>query len=519
MTPDPDFPEVWRLGQRAAHMHRPGFAELVGTFALHPVIVNLVHKQMIRPVDWHQLLLEWPHISQDDETLIAYCRNEAALTHFVETSSSTRQTKTSIGKYLARHWPHVADHKRRDVAGTFSPEHYEIWEGVERLITAVELGPKTCMKSTSQSIPFNTRHNRELQDYLRDPAANLPPPWHKHPYSVYTPEHGWAIAVRLDRAKPNEVLGRCLLHKPSETYVRSFKRGDCESAYSYSDEKLEHWLETQGYTKEGGWTGCTFAKVDHPCGGYMAPYIDGNDVYAANVVEHFEITDNSDGNLKCENTDGTMSAEEEDDEEDTIGTCEDCDETVYDGSSDHIYVGRDRDTLICRHCAQDYSYVTGAGHHGRHNEYYVHDDNVLTVGDEAYDEENLPDYIVQLHNDDWVNTNDTEYVETVDNEWYPEDECVQTSDVDGDDTGDWYPADDERIVYCADSCYRLKDDCVQVGNHTGDWHHADSDEIVQPEDEPDEWHLKDDCWEAPNGDFFTEEQAQEEMFEEEESSC
>lgn len=43
-------------------------------FKLHPVVKTLLKQH--RPADWQQLLLEWPHISETDQSRLAYTRDE-----------------------------------------------------------------------------------------------------------------------------------------------------------------------------------------------------------------------------------------------------------------------------------------------------------------------------------------------------------------------------------------------------------------------------------------------------------
>ena len=75
------------------------------SYPMHPVIEASI--KLVRPIDWQQLFLEWPHISQGDRTRIAYTQNEAK-------GQKNVQTVTSVGKYLNRHFP-LPDHTIRDL--------------------------------------------------------------------------------------------------------------------------------------------------------------------------------------------------------------------------------------------------------------------------------------------------------------------------------------------------------------------------------------------------------------------
>ena len=74
--------------------------KLSSKFELHPVVKTLLKQH--RPADWQQLLLEWPHVSETDQSRLAYTRDE-------KHGEADRQTITTIGKYVKRHWPHLKD--------------------------------------------------------------------------------------------------------------------------------------------------------------------------------------------------------------------------------------------------------------------------------------------------------------------------------------------------------------------------------------------------------------------------
>lgn len=319
-----------RRGTTPQEHKRWWWVRITEQFKLHPVVQKII-EQGVRPVDWHQLLLEWPHVSVDDETQIAYTRNEEAGRDFLE-NGSKRQTRTSIGKYLARHWPHVPDHTRRDWAGTFTPAMYEIWDTKEQIIAGVELGPQSCMKSSYGSIPFTSSDNELLMLWHKGSLTTGAVPWDKHPYSVYDPKLGWRMAVRLDKGQPDIVMGRALLHDEHKCFVRSYRRGEEPGSYSHTDEKLEAWLREAGYKKHSEWPyGVRFLKMDHPHAGLMMPYIDGDEKRVEERDGFMVLT--GDGN-ECDNTDGSFDGRE------TLGECDDCGATVYEDEDDRIWAGR-----------------------------------------------------------------------------------------------------------------------------------------------------------------------------------
>lgn len=460
---DPAFATIFALGADAIE-HVARFArynnaqhrwhhELQGMFALHPLIARLVNLGY-RPIDWHQLLLEWPHVSVEDETQIAYTRSE-------ENGRTDRQTRTPIGKYLSRHYPHAPDHMRRDWMLLFQPAHYEIWGTRERIIMGVELGPQSCMKSSFGSIPFTREHNALMLDYMGDPTVQVP--WERHPYAVYGPEYGWRIAVRFDKSAPKKVLGRALLNVTGANdtvagvYVRSYALNEGGS-HSPTDNKLEAWLDSQGYQKRYHWPeGLKFRRLLHPKGAdIMMPYLDGDDrdVCAGDgdyLVKCDEDSCDSEIFYRCDNTNGmvdVMGGRER------IGSCEDCGAPVYEDDDERMHVGRDEDSLIGSCCAHHYTYVEGGRRRGSsyNAEYYVHNDNAVCVHGTYYDTENPPDEIVCCE----------------DGEYRRREDCVEIDD-------EWYDREDDDIVLCADDEYRLRDDCWESAK--GNWYSEDEPSI------------------------------------------
>jgi hypothetical protein len=402
-------------------------------------------------MDWQQLLLEWPHVSTEDETQIAYTRDESK-------GKADVQTRTSIGKYLSRHWPHVADHVRRDWAGTFSPAKYEMRDTMEGIISGIELGPQSCMKSSHGCIPFNSVNNEQLVCWQTDKSVYVP--WHRHPYSVYDPKLGWRMAVRIDPGRPDIVMGRALVFidndQDTKVFVRSYQRNsEGDHCKSGSDEKLETWLRDQGVCKQSAWDDGTPVKyMEHPNGGLMMPYLDGD----TQTVKQGKgcIYIDSDGDIQCTNTDGTTS------EDSSIGVCEDCGTPVQE-DDDYIYVGGYENRLICTCCMDNYRRVEGAGRYGA-TDYYVHDDQAIQVNGEWYDSEERPDFIVTLYDGEYAHQDDVVYIDSQEEYYRADDEAVcNTAD------GDWELRDD--CVECEDGKWRLEGDCVKCEDDK--WRHAD----------------------------------------------
>jgi len=364
---------------------------------MHPIIKKAV--LLAPPADWHHLVLEWPHISvSSDTSKIAYTRNEQ---HGID----DRQTATSVGKYITRHFPTLKDHEVRDLCGMYGASTFKISHSMEEMIDLLQRGPRSCMVFDDDD-----------DDYMADEG---------HPYRVYDPALGWGLAVRI---AGNSIDGRALVNQKQMEFVRSYRRN--EGGYSGSDEELNSWLNDQGYRHVGGWRLGTrlryipFRKYgqDLP----TAPYIDG---HSRNVkVDEYTKTliIDDEGSWCCDNTNGEPT-------EVNACTCPDCNSRVdeddlvstYDGSGDSV----------CQGCIEDsYYYVYGR----RGYQYYVHESHMVEVNGTYYHSEYLSDNnIVELHNGDY---------EDLDNAV-----CID---------GDYYHCEDDRVVSAEDTGeYALSEDC------------------------------------------------------------
>ena len=423
MSSKVESPSSWASCAAIEHAWHPS---LVERFKLHPIIEAML---AYKPDNVAQLALEWPHISESDSSLLAYTRDDAK-------GHADIQTTTKIGKYVARHWPHIADHIRRDVCSLYTPDEcYFLPANVEAFVEVVNTGPKSCMQD----------------------GWNGRAPFPIHPYTVYNPDLGWSMAVRKSGG---QIDARALTYTSGsdKTFVRAYSRVE-SNGYSQGDTALAAWLVSQGFSKA-----CDFstARIDKVEGrnGYVLPYIDGDSQnICSDSSDTFEIcVDDDDGEYACNCTNGTGKAldrNKDDDEEESIGQCEECTDTLYE-NDDYSSVGHYGDCMVCDHCCnRHYTYVTGQCNRGRVHEYYVRDDSAISVDGENYDSENLPDNIRQLEDGDYFDSDTADYC-TIDDEDYL--------------------CDDYRVVLCDDGEHRLLDECV---------HCAD-----------DEYRPQDDCWQC-----------------------
>lgn len=436
------------------HNQRPWFRRQWLKYPLHPIVEAAI--KLCRPYDWQQLLLEWPHRSDNDENIVAFTRDERG-------GEADRVVTTSMGKYLGRHFP-MPDHYIRDLVAlhTLGQEQLLFVHTIDEMIHHLNNGPHSCMRKPD-----------------RDPA--------QHPYQAYAPEYGWHMAVRIEQ--DGMTCGRALCYEDPKTkekfFVRSYNR-DRSGGYSHSDNKLEAWLRQQGYEHRNSWYGCKLKWV--AASPFLAPYLDGDAQYVSEEFDNDKkctyllvVDSESEAQWLLNNTCGDPS------EVNPGQPCEDCDDYVPDG--DGHWVGRREQRLVCYDCREsNYTWAyTRNGYRG-----YIDNDDVVYVEsmDEHYDVDYLSDNsIVCLENGDY------EHV----------DSAIEVD-------GDWYLADDERIVQLVNGDYALVDNCVEI---SGQWYDKDDDDIVQidgswyrkdedavVECDDGEYRLKDDCFQCPACDAW-----------------
>lgn len=435
---------------------RPWFRRQRDKYPLHPVVIAAM--KLCRPYDWQQLLLEWPHRSDNDANIVAFTRDERG-------GEADRVVTTSMGKYLGRHFP-LPDHYVRDLVAlhTLGQEQIKFVHTIDEMLHHLNNGPHSCMRKPNE-----------------DPA--------RHPYRAYDPEYGWHMAVRIEQ--DGMTCGRALCYEDPKTkekfFVRSYNR-DRSGGYSHSDNKLEAWLKQQGYEHRNSWCGCKLKWIAND-NLFLAPYLDGDTHYVSEEFDsdkqcHYLLVVDSESEAQwiLNNTCGEPS-------EVNPGTpCEDCSDHVPDG--DGYWVGRREDRLVCYSCRDnDYTWAyTRNGYRA-----YIHNDDVVYVEsmDEHYDADYLSDNsIVCLENGDY---------EHVDN----------AIEVDG----DWYAADSDEIVQLADGEYARIDNCVEIRGAgwyskddddivqiDGDWYLKEDDAVVECDDG--EYRLKDDCFQCPACDAW-----------------
>lgn len=389
---------------------------------LHPAVTKMF--DLYKPSDWQRVILEWPHKSMTDPNRLAYTRDEKSAMY--EGDSDKKALVTTIGKYLTRHWPDVPSDLIRDIVAQFTyGGSISITTDMARMISVVSRGPRSCMSSS-----FDIECERGVE---------------RHPYAVYDPSLGWSMAVRCEG---DEVLGRCLIWTdpcdPEERgYVRSYKRERSEHAHSGADEAIETYLNNNGYTKWRAWRhGTPLMKYATRRGGYLMPYIDGCVQRVESNGDTFVIDDG--GDYEASNTGGTIDQYEH--------TCEDCGAGFNDG--DGYWTGIHDDHHVCDSCCNnEYTYAYSR----RGNQYYIPNDRAVYIDGEYYDEDYLDENdIVQLHDGEYANRDDTVFIESTD---------------------EYYRSDDDEICYAEDTGrYELTDDCWQC-EESNNWYTDDVDYV------------------------------------------
>lgn len=415
-----------RYPERNHNKYRIWYGRETDNAPMHPAIREAVRQAP--PADWHLLVLEHPHASDSDPSRIAYTRSDAH-------GYADRQTVTSVGKYIARHFPTMPDHWVRDIAMRHGANRFEMWDTVDKIVHAVQEGPHSCM-------------------CWRDHDPN-----DTHPYEAYDPKYGWRIAVRLDGN--SLITARCLVNTFSNTFVRSYTRKD--GGYSHSDEAIEVWLRDQGFEKSCDWVGLSLAKITNGrhSDDFWAPYIDGDCKLVSDHGNYLMIT--NDGEYSCDRTDGHADGS-------CLVSCSDCGERHHE--DDMHSIGYHGDSQVGSCCIDDYTFVMGRNG----CEYYIPENEAVYVESTGnhYDPEYLERYdIVELDCGDYVESSDAVFLEERQVWVYSDDDCVVFCD----DPGVYQHIDD--CVELADGGWALESDAWQC-QHDDKWYIDQADQFETP---------------------------------------
>jgi hypothetical protein len=180
------------------------------------------------------------HVSKEDPNYIAYTPDKAS-------GEADRQLKTTLGKFIAKYYPHYKDEE----VGQLVADHLgEVTGEVELLYGAdiakvyneLSSGVGSCM--TKDTHAFNVEGH--------------------HPTEVYDMPN---IGIAIVRSASGAITGRSMVYMPSETDKRYIR--------IYGDQKLEKRLRRADF-KPGCWHGAEFKKIKLGYSkGYVMPYLDG----------------------------------------------------------------------------------------------------------------------------------------------------------------------------------------------------------------------------------------------------
>jgi hypothetical protein len=180
-----------------------------------------------------------------------------------------------------------------------------------------------------------------------------------------------------------EILARCIVREDLKQYIRIYPdaNGSTEGKY------LQQYLKANGYT-HGNLDGCLLKMIEHEDEDdiFVAPYIDAgvNGNGSEGSAQSGELVDidnktyieiNTHGELSLTMTNGfTDDVQDEDESE-----CDDCGDTDHNDNMSYTTHG----DYVCRYCCDNnytYAWIN------RNTQDYVHNDQVIFVDDEAYQE-------------------------------------------------------------------------------------------------------------------------------------
>lgn len=359
-------------------------------FKLHPAVYDI--SSQYNPLDWHNLILELPKIASDGIS-IAYYRKDSDV--------NVKATVAKLGKYIKRHFPDVKDNIIRDIVSKYNTTGKIITD----LSTIVDL-----------------IENAGGENHPNFPTSCMTNEFSVHPYRVYDPKFGWALAVKT--TDKGQIIGRALVleNDTHKCYVRAFTSSVNSDSGFTIDSQLETWLDGQGYEYKSSWpTGAKLAKLTYR-GKIVAPYIDGNNDNCNDMGDYLTIC--NDGKLECSNTSGYA-------EEKSKHTCSHCGDRVSADETTYIEGFDD----VCENCLEsDFTYISERRVSGRYvgGNYYHNNDVIETIEGDSFPRHELLDFdIVELHNGDYTHLDNA---------------CMDY------DSDEYYHTDDigTEIFYCED---------------------------------------------------------------------
>lgn len=187
----------------------------------------------------------------------------------------------------------------------------------------------------------------------------------------------------------DEIIARCIVRDDLKQYIRIYPDPNGSAVGTF----LKSYLQNMGYA-HGSLENVLITTDHHEDGGYYAPYVDRgtmNDYPEGEIVTagdqlYIRIVEHGDFNLTYTN------GRTEEDEEYHCDCCGD------------YFSEDDMDGDICHTCRDEYTLAIGRNG----NQTYINDNEVIWVGDEAYDPEWLCDNNIYYdeYNDEYFHVDD-----------------------------------------------------------------------------------------------------------------
>ena len=368
-----------------------------------------------------------------------------------------RQVRTTLGKYLKRYYT-LSDVQISTIMQLYleesTPATFHITTDPDEIEWAYENGPPSCMR--------------------RD-RGNLSPRAVPHPVQCYGSIPGWEADTALAYLKKGDkCIARVIVFPKQQHYSRLYQ-------LSTEAAELSAQLKAAGYTAHELKEGTRLRALRTEDGALLAPYLDGWTYGALTEIdgaEYWVLTDRSGATHDLQYAYGLPRevGEDDEDEDESIGDCDDCGETLYEGD-DYSYTEY-HDRRICG-CCQDNHYTYARI--GRGASDWVHDDEpIYEYYGRSYTQEALDAYglviCVSPNNDLIQNVNDA--IE-IDGDYYYDAEDAERYDYRR-VNGDWYHINDLVLTWTGefavangaieliDGLWADPDECEILGVEGGD---------------------------------------------------
>ena len=409
LAPLTDFQD-WRYKLLADTLHpSPAIVAAYNHFLAEQDGVNA---QILREA----VVKEWPSISKDDPSRIAYTRSP-------EHGQVDRRTKCSLGSWINRILPDVFGGRAMDALTAIHNGEQHRLEYLADMDAIVD----HMVTARHQGCGFGSCMTAEFDG--------------AHPYEVYSPKYGWKLALLL---QGNHPVARALVND-----------GEFVRVYGLDSNKIATMtsaLEDDGNKNIQGWGGRKIAAIHHR-GEYLGPYIDGSATYGDLASGCFRLE--FEGEYEFQNIDGTASEAHCDEVQTEDGDWIPEDDAVYIEGSGYRHrddcVNVDGDWLLRAECTRlaNGDWVREDDAVDVDGQYYLLDDVTYDDLDDKYilNEDAVEyssgwthqDNARELRNGDWELTEDCQELEDgtfvlqedaveLFGVWYAKEDCKELED-------------------------------------------------------------------------------------------